>query len=211
MDVHETDTDPAVAPVRLATLVQFGVAFEQMRIHLTTVVSTDQRATAPAAQRLYTLSTLFTPRAQAALLTPIVLRQSAANIRELRQQLLTLQSSGMLLDDDALQAANVQANTNLVAQWKASTPDLFDRPLKALYTDFQNTWSDVFVEVGSDDVWGCVTDPSHPEYGEEWWVKVFTVLRGLLGVVGGSGERLVFVGVGVVVVGVVVWLMGVGG
>lgn len=213
-DVHEEGVTESVSSgptrgERVATLVAFGVEFEQMRAHIIEFISTDARATAPAVFRLEALATRFTPRERAATLTPTDIRLAAQEARDIRQQLLTLRSSGMLLDDDAIRAADARANADLVAQWKTATPDVLDMPLREMAERFQTTWTAVFVELGG--VGACFTDTTHPDYTAEWWVKVFVVMREVGGVVAAPGERLVFVGVGVLLLGLVLWLMGVGG
>ena len=146
----------------------------------------------------------------ASYMTPTSLRQTAHEIRELRKQLMTLVSAGIVLNDDILQQASEHANEDLVSQWKASSPDVLDLPVRELVEQFRSVWHDIFIELGTNKVWGSFTDTSHPHYTEDWWVKLFVVFRGIIHIlVGTGGERLLHVGIGVVMAGLVVWLLGI--
>lgn len=190
-------------------LAQFGTDLQQMRLHVVHVLAYDARAVAPVAAQLESVSTRLTPLAKAETLTAIQLRQMAHELVAVRQRLVTLQSSGMLMDDDRLHRANAVANADLVARWKRETPDVLDVPLRTLWARFCDVWAEVAQAMGPDGpVWGCFTDPEHTDHAEEWWIKAFVALKEVGQVLyGDDGERLLYVGAGVLAMGVVLWLL----
>lgn len=199
LDVHE---NAPASYARATHLLQIGTEAAGMRRHVANNLSLDQRASQSVVANLSSIAHALKTRSLVARMPPVALRQLAYQVRNVEMSVGSLLSAGVLLNDDALLQASARANQNLVQQWKASTPDVLDAPLRVLAAAFYRTWSRLMADVQSDKVWGAFTDETDPDYTAEVWVKWFVVVRRIGAVlVEGNGERLLHVGVGVALAG----------
>lgn len=198
-DWFDAFDDAPRTPPLTTTMLRFGADFSTMRAYLVDVVSTDLRATAPVASVLQALHERFATAAAIDTLNAVGLRTSAYEVRDVRQQIGTLMQTGILINDRMVHVMNERANADLVQQWQSSVlPDVFDVPLRTLADRFLQAWSAVFRALADDD--GDVAKALRPQ-DTSAWDKVVAVLRALWEVVG-VGDRLVWVGLVVVALGV---------
>ena len=128
-------------------------------------------------------------------LRPAELRYAARQLRDTADMVEQLDTEGIIDDDDKLQRWIEFANEDLAA--KMEREDVLSLPLRTVVDRFLLAWHAIIIELTSPEPWRPATEASKAAWNE-WWTIVWAVMVNVWRVFT-QKDRLLYVGVGLVV------------
>ena len=185
---------PDWTDVQVASLVRFATELRTMR-EAFLVTNSTTRGLAPVLNQLGLLYETFKTEERVRRLRPAELRYAARQLRDTADMVEQLDTKGIIDDDDKLQRWIEFANEDLAA--KMEREDLLSLPLRTVVDRFLLAWHAIVIELTSPEPWRPATDAPKPAWNE-WWTIVWAVMVNVWRVFT-QEDRLLYVGVGLVV------------
>lgn len=210
LDDHDakanTPQPPHWTDAEAAELVGFGKEARAMReAFLATNATTS--GLAPVLNQLGLLHERFRTEDRVRALRPVELRAAAVQLRDTATLVTQLDGAGLVQDDDQLKRWIEFANTDLME--RAAREDVLELPVRTVVDRFLLTWHGIALELASPDPWKPATEATRAQWNE-WWTIVLAVATNVWRVFT-QADRLMYVGIGLVVAALFVFFLGVSG
>ena len=185
---------PHWTDAQVASLVRFATELRTMR-EAFLVTNSTTRGLAPVLNQLGLLYETFKTEERVRRLRPAELRYAARQLRDTADMVEQLDTEGIIDDDDKLQRWIEFANEDLAA--KMEREDVLSLPLRTVVDRFLLAWHAIVIELTSPEPWRPATEAPKAAWNE-WWTIVWAVMVNVWRVFT-QEDRLLYVGVGLVV------------